>query len=40
MFQTLHIPPSICNTSSDIEAKPIGEIIDVVGSPSALNTTI
>lgn len=40
-FQTLTIPPSICSTSNDSEAKPTGgEIIDVVGSPSAHSTTI
>ncbi|XP_072938527.1 DNA methyltransferase 1-associated protein 1 [Epargyreus clarus] len=38
--KTLTIPASICNTSTDSETKPMGEIIDVVGSPSALNTTI
>ncbi|KAJ2942670.1 hypothetical protein O0L34_g11213 [Tuta absoluta] len=38
--QTLTIPPSICSTTTDNETKPVGEIIDVVGSPSAHNTTI
>ncbi|XP_050346825.1 DNA methyltransferase 1-associated protein 1 [Nymphalis io] len=38
--KTLSIPPSICNTNADGEAKPLGEIIDVVGSPGALNSTI
>lgn len=39
MFQTLTIPASIC-ISTDGETKPVSEIIDVVGSPSALNATI
>lgn len=39
-FQTLTIPASICNTSTDSETKPAGEIIDVVGSPGAHNVTI
>ncbi|KAG6456647.1 DNA methyltransferase 1-associated protein 1 [Manduca sexta] len=38
--KTLTIPASICNTSTDSESKPIGEIIDVVGSPGGLNSTI
>ncbi|KAJ0175698.1 hypothetical protein K1T71_008857 [Dendrolimus kikuchii] len=39
--KTLTIPSSICSTHTDNEAKPaVGEIIDVVGSPSALNATI
>ncbi|XP_049867847.1 DNA methyltransferase 1-associated protein 1 [Pectinophora gossypiella] len=39
--KTLTIPPSICSsTTTDNESKPVGEIIDVVGSPGALNTTI
>ncbi|KOB74181.1 DNA methyltransferase 1-associated protein 1 [Operophtera brumata] len=38
--KTLTIPSSICNTSTDSETKPMGEIIDVVGSPGAHNTTI
>ncbi|CAH2991315.1 unnamed protein product [Chilo suppressalis] len=37
--KTLPIPASLCNTT-DGETKPMGEIIDVVGSPSALNSTI
>ncbi|KAL4715342.1 hypothetical protein ACJJTC_015113 [Scirpophaga incertulas] len=36
--KTLTIPASICNTNE--ETKPLGEIIDVVGSPSALNSTV
>nr|XP_021201341.2 DNA methyltransferase 1-associated protein 1 [Helicoverpa armigera] len=38
--KTLTIPASICNIVADNETKPVGEIIDVVGSPSAMNTTI
>ncbi|XP_050674156.1 DNA methyltransferase 1-associated protein 1 [Leptidea sinapis] len=38
--KTLTIPPSLCNLSTDIDSKPPVEIIDVVGSPSTLNTTI
>ncbi|XP_004926554.1 DNA methyltransferase 1-associated protein 1 [Bombyx mandarina] len=38
--KTLTIPASICNTSVDSDSKPVGEIIDVVGSPGAMNTTI
>ncbi|CAF4848880.1 unnamed protein product [Pieris macdunnoughi] len=38
--KTLTIPPSLCNTNTDGESKPVGEIIDVVGSPSTLNNTI
>ncbi|XP_060803885.1 DNA methyltransferase 1-associated protein 1 [Amyelois transitella] len=37
--KTLTIPASICS-STDNEAKPMSEIIDVVGSPSAHNSTI
>lgn len=37
--KTLTIPASICNGPEN-EAKPTLEIIDVVGSPSALNNTI
>ncbi|XP_041985178.1 DNA methyltransferase 1-associated protein 1 [Aricia agestis] len=38
--KTLSIPAGICNSNVDMESKPSGEIIDVVGSPSAMNTTI